>query len=86
MVCLVDFDIIAILLSRIIKHSVRTAFSTFNLTATRSSSSLNLAERAGLTDIEATSTRQLSDLQQITQSERKHLAYYANEYCPSHAA
>lgn len=86
MTCLVDYRYIAIMLSRVIKHSLRKAFSTSNITATRSSSSLNLAERAGVTDIDASSTSELSDLKQIAQGECKHLTYYANEYCFFHPA
>jgi hypothetical protein len=69
------------MLSKIIKVSFVRAFSTSNTPALRSTATSQLFERSGLPETEVTeaSRNELREIQAVVESERKHLAYYANE-------
>jgi hypothetical protein len=68
------------MLSRIIKVSFVRTFST-NSPATRSTEDLGLIARGKVTqqELEEASRFELKELAAVVNSERKHLAYYANE-------
>lgn len=69
------------MLSKMINVSLARAFCTINTPVARSTLGSNLAERSKTSETELTSTpgTNLQDLASVVSSERKHLAYYANE-------
>lgn len=76
------------MLSRVIARSLTRAFSTATPPAVRSSSGVSLLERAGAGEVEVPESvrSDLRELEEVVKSEKKHLAYYANEYTIPHAA
>lgn len=69
------------MLSKMINVSLARAFCTVNTQVARSTLGSNLAERSKTSETELanTSGNNLQDLASAISSERKHLAYYANE-------
>ncbi len=76
------------MLSRAIARSFTRGFSTATPPAVLSSAGVSLLERAGAGEVEVPESvrSELRELEEVLKSEKKHLAYYANEYTLPHAA
>lgn len=75
------------MLSRVISNSLRISFSFSTTPAVRSNTGSSLLERAGVPAESLGETEAaLRQVQEVVQSERKHLSLYANEYPWRHAA
>jgi hypothetical protein len=76
------------MLSRIATVSLVRAFSTSTTPAVRSAAGKALIDRAGLSESELAEVvpANVSELAAVVESERRHLAVYANEYLKGNAA
>lgn len=74
------------MLSRLVKVSLVRSFSTATQPVVRSPAGKSLIERSGVSEVELTQStvNELAEVSAVVESERRHLAYYANEYLIRH--